>query len=246
MERAAVLAQILREETQCRKSLAVAFSGGLDSGIIAYLLRDCGAKFYTVGIEGSRDFKNAKDAAKLLNLDLETLEIGENDVLEGLLFLKRVDPEISVVEASFELPLYFVCSYAPENSIVTGQGSDEIFGGYKKYLEKPKLMKEDLERLLNRTWPREKRIATLLGKELLTPYLSKRVLEFSLTLPAEMKIRNGVRKYILREAAKFLGVPESIYMREKKAAQYGSGIWKMMKRMAKKDGKSVEEFFASL
>lgn len=246
MKRAAVLAQILREETQCRKSLAVAFSGGLDSGIIAYLLRDCGAKFYTVGIEGSRDFENAKDAAKLLNLDLEIIEIEEKDILDGLLFLKQVDPEISVVEASFELPLYFVCSYAPENFIVTGQGSDEIFGGYRKYLRKPKLMKEDLYILLKRTWPREKRIAKLLGKELLTPYLSKRVLEFSLTLPTEMKIREGVRKYILREAAKLMGVPESIYMREKRAAQYGSGIWKMIKRMAKKDGKSIEEFFASL
>jgi len=245
-ELVAVLAHILQEEIQCKKSLAVAFSGGLDSGIIAYLLRDCEAKFYTVGVEGNRDFENAKNAAKLLNLDLQTIEIGENDILEGLLFLKQVDPEISILEASFELPLYFVCSYESEDFVMTGQGSDEIFGGYKKYLEKPELMKDDLKRLLNRTWPREKRIATLLGKKLLTPYLSKRVLEFSLNLSAEMKIRDGVRKYILREAAKLLGVPESIYMREKKAAQYGSGIWKVIKKMAKKDGKSVEEFFASL
>ncbi len=245
-ELAAVLAEILREEIKCRESLGVAFSGGLDSGLLAYLLRDCGAKFYTVGIEGSRDIENAQDAARVLGIDLEVVEIGENDILEGLLFLKRVDPEISAVEASFELPLYFVCSHAPEDFVMTGQGSDEIFGGYRKYVDKPELMREDLDRLLNRTAPRERRIATLLGKELLTPYLSSRILNFSLTIPTEMKIRDSVRKYILREAAKLLGVPESIYLREKKAAQYGSGIWKMMKKMAKEEGKSVEEFFASL
>ncbi len=243
---AEILAEILREEVRCLDSLALSFSGGLDSGILAYLLKDCNAKFYTVGIEGSKDIENAEEAASHLGISVDVIEIGEYDILEGLLFLKRIDPSMDVLEASFELPLYFVSSYSMEDFVMTGQGSDELFGGYKKYLENPELMREDFNRLLVRTKPREVKIATLLGKELLTPYLSKRVMEFSQNLPLELKIRNGIRKYILREAARILGVPESIYTREKKAAQYGSGIWKMIKRMAKEQDKSVEEFFASL
>ncbi len=243
---AEILANILKDEVQCLDSLAVAFSGGLDSGILAYLLRDCDARFYTVGIEGSKDVENAEEAASHLDISVDIIEIGEYDILEGLLFLKRIDPNIDVLEASFELPLYFVSSYSLEDFVMSGQGSDELFGGYRKYLENPNLMREDFNRLLVRTRPREVKIATLLGKELLTPYLSQRIIEFSQNLPLELKIRDGVRKYILREAAKILGVPEIIYTREKKAAQYGSGIWKMIKKMAKDQNRNVEEFFASL
>ena len=243
---AAVLAEILRDVVECRDSLALAFSGGLDSGVLAYLLKDCDVKFYTVGIEGSKDIANAEESATELGIEFETIEIGENDILEGLLFLKRVDPTIDAHEASFELPLYFVCSYAFEDFIMTGQGSDELFGGYRKYIENPQLMAQDLNRLLVRTKPRELRIATLLGKDLITPYLHSRVIEFAQNVPLEMKVRDGIRKYILREAAKILGLPTSIANREKKAAQYGSGIWKMMKGMAKERGQSVEEFFSSL
>ncbi len=243
---AELLAEILRDEVKCIESIALAFSGGLDSGILAYLLRDCNVKFYTVGIEGSMDIQNALNAAELLGIEVESIEINENDVLEGLLFLKRVDPEINALESSFELPLYFVLSYAYEDNVMTGQGSDELFGGYAKYLENPWLMNEDLNRLLVKTKPREIRMAALLGKDLITPYLEKRVMEFAANIPMEMKIRNGIRKYILREAARLLGVPKSIVEREKKAAQYGSGVWKIMKKIAKDRGISVEEFVKSL
>ena len=243
---AELLAEILRDEVKCIESMALAFSGGLDSGILAYLLRDCNVKFYTVGIEGSMDIQNALNAAELLGIEVESIEINENDVLEGLLFLKRVDPEINALESSFELPLYFVLSYAYEDNIMTGQGSDELFGGYAKYLENSQLMNEDLNRLLVKTKPREMRMAALLGKDLITPYLEKRVMEFAINTPLEMKIKNGIRKYILREAARILGVPKSIVEREKKAAQYGSGVWKIMKKMAKDRDMSVEEFVKSL
>jgi len=244
-DRAKVLAELLKESLGCRES-ALAFSGGLDSGILAYLMRDCNVKLYTVGVEGSRDVENAEEASNLLGLELQIIEINEYDILEGILFLKRIDPSISALEVSFELPLYFVCSYADERDIYTGQGSDELFGGYSKYLENPNLMVEDFNRLMAKTKPREMKIATLLGKELHTPYLDKRIIEFASNLPRELKIKNRVRKYILREAARYLGVPNEIVKREKKAAQYGSGIWKIMKKMAKERNLNVEEFVKTL
>lgn len=242
---ARVLVSILRN-LKCRENSAIAFSGGLDSGILAYIFKDCAPSLYTVGVEDSKDFENAKSAANALGMPLKLIEINEFDILEGILFLKRIEPDINAVEISFELPLYFVCSNADERTVYTGQGSDELFGGYHKYLENRKLMKEDLKKLLEKTRPREIKISTLLGKELVTPYLDSKIMEFAANLPMEMKIRNGVRKWVLREAARILGVPEEIANREKKAAQYGSGIWKMMKKMAKERGQSVEEFVKSL
>ena len=242
---ARVLASLLGD-VECRENSAIAFSGGLDSGILAYILKDCKPNLYTVGVEGSKDFENAKTAANALNMPLKLIEIDEYDLIEGILFLKRIEPDISAVEISFELPLYFVCTNADERIIYTGQGSDELFGGYHKYLEHGELMKDDIKTLLEKTRPREIRMATLLSKELITPYLDSRIIEFSENIPMDMKIRNGTRKWILREAAKILGVPKEIVERDKKAAQYGSGIWKMMKMMAKKRGESVEELVKSL
>ncbi len=244
--RANILAELLRDSIQCKGEIVLAFSGGLDSGILAYLLKDCNVKLYTAGVQGSKDLENAKEAAKILSLPLQIIDLNEYDILEGILFLKRIEPSIGAVEVSFELPLYFVCSYADEQDIYTGQGSDELFGGYAKYLDNPALMTEDLNKLLAKTKPRENKIATLLGKNLHTPYLSDRVIEFARNIPLELKIKNGVRKYILREAAAYLGVPESIVEREKKAAQYGSGIWKLMKKMAKERDLSVDEFVKTL
>ena len=244
-DRARVLAELLKEAVECKEA-AVAFSGGLDSGVIAYLMKDCDVKLYTVGIEGSKDVKNAEEAASTLGLELQIIDINEYDILEGILFLKRIEPSISALEVSFELPLYFVCSYADERDVYTGQGSDELFGGYAKYLENPELMVEDFNKLMAKTKPREMKIATLLGKDLHTPYLDNRIVEFARNIPKELKIKDGVRKYILREAARYVGVPREIVEREKKAAQYGSGIWKLMKNMAKERNLSVEEFVKSL
>ncbi len=244
-DRARILAELLKEAVESKEA-ALAFSGGLDSGVIAYLMKDCNVKLYTVGIEGSKDVKNAEEAASTLGLELQIIDINEYDILEGILFLKRIETSISALEVSFELPLYFVCSYADEIDVYTGQGSDELFGGYAKYLENPELMVEDFNKLMAKTKPREMKIATLLGKDLHTPYLDDRIIEFARNIPKELKIKDGIRKYILREAARYLGVPKEIVEREKKAAQYGSGIWKLMKKMAKERDLSVEEFVKSL
>ncbi len=246
MDYASELAKILREEVTCVEDSAIAFSGGLDSGILAYLLKDCKIKGYVVGEEGSRDVDNALQGAELLRIPLEIIPLEEKDVVEGIIFLKRIQPDITPLEVSFELPLYITLSRIREEALFTGQGADELFGGYRKYLEDPGRMEEDFDTLIHKTLPRERRMATLLGKDIITPYLSPRIVELARKVPVDLKIRDGVRKWILREVGKILGVPEEIVSREKKAAQYGSGVWKMIKRMAKEENMEVEEFLRIL
>ena len=237
------LAEILKR-TRCPRGSTLSFSGGLDSSILAY--NSPGISLITVGFEGSRDIENAKEVAEYLGMETRIVLLDEDTLLEGMRIIASNFPELSPVEISFELPLLFAARNALSDKICTGQGADELFGGYAKYLRNPGLMKDDVEKLITVTIPRERRIAGMFRKELFTPYLSGEILRIASRIPVECKIRDGVRKWILREAARKLGAPEIIVEREKKAAQYGSGIWKEMRRLARKRGMSVEELIASL
>ncbi len=240
------LARLISEAVKDLEEVALALSGGLDSGILAWVLRNKRITAYTAGLPNSKDMVNAKEAAALLGVSLKFIYVDEKGILEGIRFLKEIDGSITPLEIGFELPLYFVAKNSSERIIVTGQGADELFGGYHKYLDSPELMEEDLKRVVERTFPREKRIVEELRKELVAPYLKKEIIEFAQSLPLQFRVAGGRRKIILREAGRLLDVPPPIIEREKKAAQYGSGIWNMIKKMAKREGKRVGEFIESI
>jgi asparagine synthase (glutamine-hydrolysing) len=230
------------KELKFKRDVAIAFSGGLDSSVIAFLMRDYDPHLYTVGHESAKDVLNSLQVANLLSLNLTIVDYTDEDIIEGIRFLRSIDPEINPVEVGFELPLYLVLREVGEREIYTGQGADELFGGYGKYLDNPNLMDHDFDILISKNVPRERKMAEEFGKKLVYPYLDDKIVSLAREIPLECKIRNGVRKWVLRRAAEFLGVPRDIFEREKKAAQYGSGIWKRLVKMAKTRGLSLQEF----
>ena len=225
---------------------AILFSGGLDSSVIAWVLKGW-APFtaYAGGLEGSHDLLWARRASTLLGIPLITVVFREGEVLETAAWLYS-EYELSVVEVSFEVPLVLVLRQVREGRVFTGQGADELFGGYRKYLENPSLMDADLERVISVTSRREMEIAERLGKELFMPYLHPEVVEIVRDIPPEERIAGGVRKRILREVAKHMGMPGEIVTKEKKAVQYGSGVMKVLRREARKRGVSVERLLREL
>ena len=73
------------------------------------------------------------------------------------------------------------------------------------------------------------------NKKLKCPYINKKIADFCLNLLFELKITKDVKgniinKYLLRLLAKKLGMSNEIAFRKKKAAQYGSGFWKIVRR----------------
>ena len=86
-------------------SLDMAFSGGLDSSVMAYLLKESVSSLITVGVEGSRDMENAREVADILQLPLREVVISEEDIMAAISFLASSFPELSAVEISFEMPL---------------------------------------------------------------------------------------------------------------------------------------------
>jgi asparagine synthase (glutamine-hydrolysing) len=60
------------------------------------------------------------------------------------------------------------------------------------------------------------------------PFESETLVKYATSMPVSFKIADGVRKAVLRRAGAALGVPEEIAGAPKKAAQYSSGVQRLV------------------
>jgi asparagine synthase (glutamine-hydrolysing) len=217
-----------------------ALSGGVDSTLVAHLAqRECVA----VGLADSHDLKQARHAADVLGLSLTTVTITPKEIETALPTVVRVIPFKDPVNVGIALTQYFVARFAGEQGyqrIITGQGADELFGGYSRYLETPTLA-ADLERDfigLEQQADRDQAVAGLHGTYLSMPYLDVRVVRAARAIPAAEKVQGGRRKVPLRQVAE-RHIPPEFAWYEKKAMQYGSGVWKVLQKLARKNGYKV-------
>jgi asparagine synthase (glutamine-hydrolysing) len=119
------------------------------------------------------------------------------------------------------------------DSILVGEGADELFGGYRMVLKSPRVTgdehREELaQRLLdisyNTALRRLDRGWMANAVDYQTPFLDPKVVAFSQKIPMKWKIygENQVEKYILREAFRDM-LPEKIATREKLRFAMGVG-----------------------
>jgi asparagine synthase (glutamine-hydrolysing) len=241
----------VQEACEHQDRVAMAFSGGLDSSVIAALAREVTTVVpYTVGFPSSADLLNAKEASKALGLPLRALHLDDDILLKGARDLLAHFPGLDPVTVSFELPLLVVLERCREEIFLAGQGADELFGGYARYVdmgeaELEKALEDDLNTLLNETVPRESEMARLFGRELRLPYCHPDVVEAALELPIQLKA-GPRRKEALRRVAETLEIPPVIVNRPKKAAQYGSGVMRRLKALARREGCTLRDFLLRL
>jgi asparagine synthase (glutamine-hydrolysing) len=214
-----------------------ALSGGVDSALVAKLAgRECMA----VGLERSHDLKQARRAAGLLNLSCTFVTISEREIMDALPVVVTTIPKKDPVNTGIALTQYFIARWAGEQGygrILTGQGADELFGGYARYMESDNL-EEDLARDfegLEAQARRDQGIAALHGTYLSMPYLDLRVVRAARAIPAAEKVRGTRRKIPLRKVAE-RHIPQDLAWEEKKAMQYGSGVWGVLRKLARKNG----------
>ena len=230
------LCNSIRESVKdcCSDNVSIAFSGGIDSTLIAYLAKDyCNTELIAVGTTNAYDLDAAESAANLIDMQIKKIVVTpEEMLLEALEMKKRIN--MSTIEIEFMTPFWIAAKNASNKILMCGQGADELFGGYARFRNR-KLennLRLEVENLLNRLPDREKKITDLFGLKLECPYLSKITVKTAELFSQKERIGN-TGKAILREAALKMELPKEIAMRKKKAAQYGSGSQKAIKKTNK-------------
>lgn len=236
------------------QDVAVAFSGGLDSGLVAAVAKDYARSvtLYTSGKDKSYDVVMAQEMSEQLGLPWLHIPITEDNIEARLREMISITGTASPLTLSFELPLFFVCRTVHEKLIIGGQGSDEIFAGYSKYVgmsdeELVRTMKSDMGKLITSTIPHETKVADHYGKKILYPYMDPLVtMQVNAMDLKELKPKDADnRKLLLRQVARDLGYP-FIADKRKKAAQYGSGTMDLVREVAKKKGMTYSELVESI
>ena len=215
----------------CEKNITVSFSGGIDSTLVAFLANKyTNVELISVGVKDSYDIEAAKSAAKIINLNLTVKELNEEELIsEAAILQKKL--KLTQFEVGFMLPFWVAAKNAKNKILMCGQGADEVFGGYARFRESIENTDLDKEtRALLKIIPsREQKISKLFGLKLSCPYLSEEVIQASKLYSQKQHI-GTVGKEKLRKAAIGLGLSEEIANRKKKAAQYGSGSQKVLKK----------------
>lgn len=219
--------------------IAIAFSGGIDSSLIAHIAKaHAEVELFICGTEKSEDLYYGRKVAYLLGLPLHECVMEEKEILEtyGKCF-KSVPGDLLKVELL--VPVYKIAGEAKKrdhNVLLFGSASEELFVGYERYyryLQEGKDLDEILQKefstLKNRDISGTKKICWKQNIEARFPFYNEKLAELVFQIPLERRMEDKeLKKGLLREAAKLLGLPEVVLKRKKKAMQYGSGVHKIL------------------
>ena len=214
---------------------AVLFSGGIDSTLIAFILKQLDANFtcYSVGLENAQDLQFAEKVAGALSLNLKTRIITIDEFEQIVKKVTKILNEPDVMKVGVGSVVYAASLLAKKDNkqvIFSGLGSEEIFAGYQRHEEALDkgfaVVHEECLNGLKDMWQRDLKrdvlIANNIGVELKLPFLDINVIKAAMNIHPVYKIDKTTKKIIIREIAEDIGIPKEIACRPKKAAQYGS------------------------
>ncbi|MEA4977622.1 MAG: asparagine synthase-related protein [Methanomassiliicoccaceae archaeon] len=236
------------------KKVAVAFSGGLDSGLVAALAAKYAESvvLYTAGSDVSYDVINSRDASSKMGLPWIHIPLHEGNIETILREMVRFTGTTSPLTLSFEVPTFCVTKGSEEKFILGGMGSDELFAGYHKYMGMPeeefrRNSAEDMEKLMTEVVEHEDKVAVASGKTMIRPFTSPEVQNVARSIPfgiLEPKDESS-RKAVLKVLALSWGL-DFIADKSKKAAQYGSGATDLIKATAKRKGMTQHQYISMI
>ncbi len=234
----AVLRETYRESVRLRVDtdlpVGVILSGGLDSSLTLLHVKemhpDCYA--FTVGTPGSEDVAYARRLARDLGVPHEVVtlqprDISRRDIREAI-YRSEVTEYGDAINAVVSLKVFERVRDCGVKVVLTGDGSDELFGGYDMYAqvsasERRRLFLHKIRHLSRTELQRVDRTSMGLGVEARVPYLDIQMLLLSMRIPLELKVRDGYEKWILRET--FADVlPDYIKARHKNPMSHSSGL----------------------
>jgi asparagine synthase (glutamine-hydrolysing) len=157
---------------------------------------------------------------------------------------------------SIGIPIYWTAEKAAETKLkvlLAGQSADELFGGYRRYTDDyqnlgekqaRERMRQDINTIHKTNLERDFKICNSHSIELRLPFATYDMAKLALRLPISLKIepkQDGLRKLVLRQAAKNIGLPDLVLKKPKKAIQYTTGVDKALRKWAKKQGMPIKQ-----
>jgi len=254
-----LLEKSIQERVMGVEKVGVGFSGGLDSSVIARIAQNCGVpvNLISVGLEGQNELASVQKAAKTLGLPITVQTFKIVDVEKELSKVLWLIEEPDVMKVGVAIPLFWTAQLASKlgcHVLLVGQGADELFGGYHRYLtvyadsgarKVAETLYNDITKSYETNFQRDEPVGTFHQVDMRLPFADLNVVRFALSLPISLKIasqNDGLRKRILRQVAKNLGIPAFIADRPKKAIQFASGVDRSLRDLAKRKGLTPREY----
>ena len=245
-----------------RADLAVAFSGGIDSALVAAGVPD--APCYVVGFPDAHDVAAARDAATTMGRELRVVELDHDAIERAVPEVVAATGRTDAMTVAIALPLYLVAERVAADGfgrLALGQGADELFGGYAKVVDPADDDRVEATTVRGATrevigslpaqLERDTLVLRAAGVTPVTPLLTDRVVEAALPLPGHLLATPERRKVALRRAAAGW-LPDPVVDADKKAVQYGSLVSRELDRLARQAGfkrrmdRHVDQYVASL
>jgi asparagine synthase (glutamine-hydrolysing) len=208
-------------------------SGGLDTAILAHLAVNWSRPFcITVALAGAPapDIEYARLVASRLQLEHYVHYFGDEELEEGIRAAVRTMTTFDPMEVRNSAAAYVALKVARDRGIsaaMTGDGCDELFGGYSFLFG---LNKEETEVALQELWSNMRFSSVSLGRDLgievKLPYLDPQFKTFAMKLDAGLKVKAEKGqvwgKWVLRKAFESI-MPREIVWRTKAPIEVGTG-----------------------
>lgn len=241
-------------------------SGGLDSSIIcgisSQLTPNKKIKTFSIGIvednleptkELNPDLFYAREVAEYIGSNHHEVIVKTSEALDSIPEVIRILETYDTTTIRASVPMYLLCKYIKQKYpnmkvLLSGEGADELFGGYLYFRNapSPKEFKEETQRLLDNLYMydnlRADRTVSSNGLELRVPFLDYQLTSYVLnTISGDHLIHGGsnIEKMILRKVCSCKNlIPKSVICRTKDAFSDAVGYdWKdkIKEYVSKKD-----------
>ena len=223
---------LLEEITMQCDANWIAFSGGLDSSILAQIKKDQGLNAITIITKDflGTDLPYSQITAKHIDIPLELKYVNIDEMLGAVENTIKILKNFNDIEIRNSIIPYLYLNTLKEKNVtkvITGDGADEIFAGYNFLVKKDHTeLKGELKRIKEIMHFTSQKIANKLGMSIQMPFIDENIIRAVETLPVNLLInkKDNIKfgKWILRKAFEN-DLPSSVIWREKTPMQDGSG-----------------------
>jgi len=183
------------KEAVTDKKIGVAFSGGVDSTLLAKLVKDMGHDIHllTIGFQDSHDINFAKEENQILNFPHSISEIDPEKFKDVSQKINQTIKSDNLSWNENSIAFYYVAELAQKNglkTVVTANGIDELFCGYNSYREAIEKGEDEVVKMMNDKLKNEKEMMVAInavtaefGVTMIQPFLLPNFIEYAKKIP---------------------------------------------------------------